>query len=701
VSLFTQEDIRAARSVDVLSFLRRNDPGALVPLGNGSYCTREHDSLKISNGMWYWFSRGIGGKSAVDYLTTVENMDFADAVRAVLEKTIPVIAHEKPKNAETRVLHLPKKNDTASHVKAYLKGRGISESVILYCLNHGLLYESQKHHSAVFVGYDCTGTARYAAIRGTSDNYKGDAGGSDKRFSFRLGTASTCVHLFEAAIDALSYATLMEMEGVDWRNASLLSLAGVFKSKRENALPAALEQYLADHPNTQTVYLHLDNDETGRSAAAGIANALKNKYKVVDAPPPEGKDVNDFLLIQQREFETGGKDTMNIRIYQINMDRDTERKAFEGLDNLKRLWGSPDIDSSLYDKVYEGEVDCDSLEGVYSIFNAYHPEDYRGRSLSVSDVVEVIDPPKIVGEIENNSGRHSYTNLADYMSAQDNYREMDVDFTAHDYVGLDKYLFEPGFYFCDSIGFQKVDFDPAETQNTIEMKTIKVVLLEPGKVARIADIDSSLEGLQRTVGGDIEAFYPFTEECCVVCAESGKIEGMPLNRAIREEDTEVEMTYGEMVRQFREAERNGRHLDGYVVFTQDSFQKEYPVEGRTYHISSNNKAFQPNMGGYSIYGSALDGSDPFVRLDGYMANENGGSSGWKIERCYRKEPGRDIIDIIAGTFFICDCSGESFGSLSEEQLKRYAEKYRNPERFVRINDAIQAIPYKPAAEQER
>ena len=392
---------------------------------------------------------------------------------------------------------------------------------------------------------------------------------------------------------------------------------------------------------------------------------------------------------------------MNIRIYQINMDRDTERKAFEGIENLERLFGGSAIDSSIYDKVFEGEVDCDSLEGIYQKFNLDHPESYRGRSLSVSDVVEIITPPKIVGVIETNLGSHSYTDLADYNSAQDNYREMDVDFTAHDYVGLDKYLFEPGFYFCDSIGFQKVDFDPQLVQEAEKHGTIKVVLLEPGKLARVTEIDSSLEGLQHTVGGMIEAFYPFEEEVCIVCNDESKINGMELNRAIREEDTIVDLSYKEMAARFREAESHGEHLEGCVVFTQDSFKKEYSLESRTYKISSDNKAYQSTMRGYSIFASSLDGSDRGVRLDAYMADEHGGKDGWKVERCYMYERGKEILDIIAGPCFICDCSGEDFGSLSDEQLRKYAEKFRYPEQFVRINEEIHAIPYKPTSERER
>ena len=85
------------------------------------------------------------------------------------------------------------------------------------------------------------------------------------------------------------------MKGWDWRQDNLLSLAGVFKQKRQGVVPLALSQYLHDHPSTKTIYLHLDNDEVGRDAAAGILEGLGNEYTVVDRPPPYGKDVNELL----------------------------------------------------------------------------------------------------------------------------------------------------------------------------------------------------------------------------------------------------------------------------------------------------------------------------------------------------------------------------------------------------------------------
>ena len=97
---------------------------------------------------------------------------------------------------------------------------------------------------------------------------------------------------------------------------------------------------------------------------------------------------------------------------------------------------------------------------------------------------------------------------------------------------------------------------------------------------------------------------------------------------------EVNMTYSTMRSYFRTEERAHQHLSGFIVFSPASFNKAYSVESRTYAVSSDNKPFRPNMGGYSIYASSLDGSDPCVRLEQYMASEYGGKNGWQIERCY-------------------------------------------------------------------
>ena len=68
---------------------------------------------------------------------------------------------------------------------------------------------------------------------------------------------------------------------------------------------------------------------------------------------------------------------------------------------------------------------------------------------------------------------------------------------------------------------------------------IQVVLCEPGKKARVTTIMNRLEALQQMVGGFIEAVYPYEDPVAIVCNEEGKLEGLPLNRALRGEDGNV------------------------------------------------------------------------------------------------------------------------------------------------------------------
>lgn len=186
-----------------------------------------------------------------------------------------------------------------------------------------------------------------------------------------------------------------------------------------------------------------------------------------------------------------------------------------------------------------------------------------------------------------------------------------------------------------------------------------------------------------------------------ICNEEGKVNGLTPNRAVYGEPQTVEMTFAEMRSRFCEAENEGKeHLSGYIVFTQDSFDKPYDERSRTYGVSSNNKAFQSGMGGYSIFGSCLDGTDPCVRLDGYLFGENA----WKIEKCYMMEPSREMQDIICGKFFVAYApfEAEKFQSLPPDLAEKYREKFKYPERFMRVNNEIVAVPFKPVrADKER
>lgn len=65
-----------------------------------------------------------------------------------------------------------------------------------------------------------------------------------------------------------------------------------------------------------------------------------------------------------------------------------------------------------------------------------------------------------------------------------------------------------------------------------------------------------------------------------------------------------------------------------------------------------------------------------------------------LNRVVRYEEGT-IIDIIASTAFICDCSGENFGSLNEEQMGRYMDMFRYPQLFFMEDGVITAVDFSP------
>ena len=80
----SKEDIRRAREMDLLTYLTNYDPGNLKHVSGNVFSTVEHDSLIINNGKWCWFSQGIGGRSALDYLIKVKNIPFREAVERII-----------------------------------------------------------------------------------------------------------------------------------------------------------------------------------------------------------------------------------------------------------------------------------------------------------------------------------------------------------------------------------------------------------------------------------------------------------------------------------------------------------------------------------------------------------------------------------------------------------------------------------------
>ncbi len=304
----TPEQIERAKRMDLLTYLQYYEPQELVRFSGNVYTTRTHDSLKISNGKWCWWSRNIGGRSALDYLIKVRGMPLPEAVLQIdgQAAVMPPVSPKVQEPVESKKLLLPEKNENNDHVITYLMGRSIHQEIIDYCIRTKQLYESRDYHNAVFIGFDRHGVPKYATLRGTfGERFMGEVNGSDKHFSFSIPARNECrkLHLFESAIDLLSYGTLELLSGKDWRQENCLSLAGIYMPKKiieESTPPAALMQYLKDFPQIKEIALHLDNDTAGRLAAKTIKTLLSSSLTISDEPPKRGKDVNDYLKITSK-----------------------------------------------------------------------------------------------------------------------------------------------------------------------------------------------------------------------------------------------------------------------------------------------------------------------------------------------------------------------------------------------------------------
>ena len=106
MSYIAAENVAKAKEMDLLTYLRNYEPQELVHVSGNTYCTREHDSLRISNGKWCWFSQGIGGRSALDYLIKVKGIPFTQAAEIILgrEAEKPPVFYRQKERKHTELL---------------------------------------------------------------------------------------------------------------------------------------------------------------------------------------------------------------------------------------------------------------------------------------------------------------------------------------------------------------------------------------------------------------------------------------------------------------------------------------------------------------------------------------------------------------------------------------------------------------------
>lgn len=182
----------------------------------------------------------------------------------------------------------------------------------------------------------------------------------------------------------------------------------------------------------------------------------------------------------ERRLDILEKPKLQVRIFQL---KDSSENLFMNYDHTKAFGG---IKAEEYRQIYGGEVFADGLEGVFVLGNSDQPPGYYGRSVSVSDVIEICE-------------------------------------------GNDK-----GFYYVDSFGFKKLDdFDISKTDHADMMK---ILVLENDRPPYVAEIrHDGIEAMQSVVGGPFDAVYfePKGDAICW-CNDEFLLHGAAPNRMIGE-----------------------------------------------------------------------------------------------------------------------------------------------------------------------
>ena len=268
-------------------FLRSH--GEQVTKSGSEYRWKQHDSLTIKGNKWFRHSQSKGGYP-VEFVMEVFGKTFPEAVPLLIGE---VPAHNGAAAAPSADFRLPPRNRYAAAAMAYLRQRNIPEELVQEFYKEGLIYEDAQHHNIVFVGKDETGIPRYAHCKGTEGSFRMDVQGSDKAHNFAYRSDGKSLFVFEAPIDLMSFIALCPR---DWKMRNYLSLGGVGTK--------ALEGFLSERKDMETVYICTDSDKAGNDAVNRLLESIPQSVTVIRLIPCE-KDWNEVL--KQKDKLPDGK----------------------------------------------------------------------------------------------------------------------------------------------------------------------------------------------------------------------------------------------------------------------------------------------------------------------------------------------------------------------------------------------------------
>lgn len=293
---YTQEQIDRANQVNLEQFLRSQGE-ELIQSGR-EYRWKNHDSLTVKGNKWFRHSQNKGGYP-IDFVMEFYDKTFPEAMQMLIGEQEAEIIAEPTQKAEFRLPSCCESNDRI--IKYLTEERKLPKDLVEEFIADGLIYEDAKYHNVVFVGEDTNEIPRYAHCRGTSDKFRMDVAGSDKSFGFCYRGKGKELFVFEAPIDLLSHIALYPAV---WRDRSYLSLGGV-SSK-------ALERFLSERKDIESIYIATDNDAAGNNAAEKLAEQIPQGISVYRFLP-QAKEWNEELINERNGLPTDDYVTIGVR----------------------------------------------------------------------------------------------------------------------------------------------------------------------------------------------------------------------------------------------------------------------------------------------------------------------------------------------------------------------------------------------------
>lgn len=310
---YTAEQLNYAKQRDLIDYAQ-SQGYKLVKKGS-DYVMADHDSMVFRpDGQWHWNSQNFHGR-LLEFMIYYEHRTLPEAVNiltADMPQTQANTQEFKPKEKilpqEKKEFVMPEKAANNKKMIDYLiNERGIDAKIVSTLITRGKLFQTNPYNNAAFIFQTPKGDPVGAFMRGTLDregkpSFRGMATNSDRSAGcFYFGKKdSTLACVFEAAIDAMSYATLQKLgQNPDWNGRYYIASGGAGTKN--------VDAFLEAHKDISSVVLCQDNDAAGHKQAEEMAERLREKGYQVSRSVPHGKDFNDDLLAKRAKQPQRGQ----------------------------------------------------------------------------------------------------------------------------------------------------------------------------------------------------------------------------------------------------------------------------------------------------------------------------------------------------------------------------------------------------------